>query len=373
MKMRLEPGYGAEVDSVDKESWESLLRGFDDANIYQTWSYEAVISGEKKVSRLVLKKGGVVTALAQVRLVKVPFTPFGAAHIRGGPVWRRKGERPSMEIFRQALRALRNEYACKRRLVVRILPSLFNHQAGTFDPILEEEGFDRLSLEPADRTLLIRLDKDVDQLRRGLDQKWRNRLNYAERQNLDVMEGDEDLLFSDFIDIYDEMHARKRFVKTSDVRQFREMQEILPTPLRMRVSMAYYGKNPAAGLICSPIGDTGVCLFAATANAGLNSQASYLLQWRTLCWLREKGVKWYDLNGISPQANPGTYRFKAGLCGKNGADLRHLGTYVSHENAIASKVIWLANVTRNQYRKSRRIVTSLVYQPGGKEGRRKTG
>ena len=38
----LESDYRVETDKIDKEAWSRVLLEFDDANIYQTWSYGAV-------------------------------------------------------------------------------------------------------------------------------------------------------------------------------------------------------------------------------------------------------------------------------------------------------------------------------------------
>jgi lipid II:glycine glycyltransferase (peptidoglycan interpeptide bridge formation enzyme) len=253
------------------------------------------------------------------------------------------------------------------------MPLLFSDNTEPFDPILKQEGFERLSIETAQRTLLIGLSKPLEELRKGLDQKWRNRLNFAEKKGLDIVEGEEDGLFAQFIEMYEEMHARKKFVKPNDVHQYRAMQDELPNSLKMRISIAYLHGKPVAGLVYSRIGDIGICLFAATSDAGLSTQGSYLLQWKTVGWLKENGAKWYDLAGISPETNPGTYRFKSGLCGKNGKDLHYMGTYVSHENSVADRVVRMANFTRIQYRRSRRIVNGLVYVPNGKNKQRETG
>ena len=51
-----------------------------------------------------------------------------------------------------------------------------------------------------------------------------------------------------------------------------------------------------------------------------------LLQWRVLQWLQQRGARVYNLHGIDPEANPGTYHFKAGLAGRASLDLRYLGS-----------------------------------------------
>ena len=72
---------------------------------------------------------------------------------------------------------------------------------------------------------------------------------------------------------------------------------------------------PVAGLVASAMGDSAIYLLGATSDAGLNSKGAYLLQWTLIPWLKERGVKSYDLGGIDPEGNPGVYHFKRGLSG----------------------------------------------------------
>ena len=352
MTRDLKPGYSVEIDSVEKEEWNAILEQFDDASIYQSWSYEAVISGERNLSHLLLKRKGELLAAAQARIRRIPFTNFGAAYIRWGPMWKLRGKEADPEVFEQVLFALRREYASRRRLVMWILPLLFDDSSAIFDPILTRAGFTPVSVQ-VQRTLLVPLENSLQQLRKGVEQKWRNRLNRAEKNSLRIVEGCDDNLFEQFIEVYNEMHERKQFVETSDVHQFRLIQRDLPERFQMKILIAFSGDKPAAGLICSKIGEMGMYLFAATSNAGLNSQGSYLLQWRALGWLKENDARWYNLQGINPELNPGTFRFKSGLCGKNGKDVHYLGTYQAGENFMASNLVWLAIFARNLIRRTR--------------------
>jgi lipid II:glycine glycyltransferase (peptidoglycan interpeptide bridge formation enzyme) len=84
--------------------------------------------------------------------------------------------------------------------------------------------------------------------------------------------------------------------------------------------------------VFSAIGDTGIYLLGATGHKGMNARGSYLLQWRAMQWLKEKGCKWYDLGGINPETNPGVYHFKAGVSGK---DVCHIGLYMACDNPLS--------------------------------------
>ncbi len=350
----LPPGFSADVDTVDAQAWHRLVDDFDDANIYQTWPYEAERSGERHMSHFLLRREGAVVAAAQVRITKLPLTGIGVAYVRWGPLWRPRGQDEDPQRFALALRGLRGEYAGRRGLTVRILVHLHDDRRELFDPILATEGFERVPEEAVQRTLLISLERPLEELRKGLDQKWRNALNKSEKSGLEIREGTGDDLFATFLGIYAQMHERKQFTETSDVSEFRAIQPRLPESQKLRIAIAESQGKPAAGVICSRMGDTGIYLYGGTSDAGLGTNASYLAQWRTLAWLKDNGARWYNLHGINPETNPGTYRFKAGFCGKNGKDIRYLGVYDASAGAARQAVFRIANSARLMYKKFRR-------------------
>jgi hypothetical protein len=343
------PAYSVEVDTIDEAGWHGLLATFDDANIYQTWSYDEVRGGRKQISHLVLKKNENVVAIAQARLVKLPLINVGVAYVRWGPLWRCGSER-DLENFRQSLRALRNEYACRRGLVLRVYPPLYPEDGGVLASILGEEGFSLLTTAKPDRTLLLDLTRPLNELRHGLRPHWQRYLKVAERNGLEVIEGDGDELFAAFIQIYREMVSRKAFAQPNDINEFRLIQRRLPAELRMKVMLCSSEGQVVAGLVCSAIGKTGVYLFGATSNAGLKARGSYLLHWKLIEWLKAKGCSAYDLNGINPLTNPGTYKFKSDLCGCNGRDVYFLGRFDACTSAISQACVAGGDQLRMMYR-----------------------
>src|SRR5437762_8097638 len=82
----LDPVWQVEVDRATPEEWFQMLDLFEDANIYQTWSYGAVRWGRKNLSHLVLKRYGEVFAIAQLRIVRPIRFNFGMAYLRWGPL-----------------------------------------------------------------------------------------------------------------------------------------------------------------------------------------------------------------------------------------------------------------------------------------------
>lgn len=334
----LSSGYASEVDAVDESHWSEVLARFDDANIYQTWSYDEVRAGRENISHLVLKKDGNVVALAQARIMKLPVLSAGIAYVRWGPLWRR-GSDADPEIFRQAIRALRNEYARTRGLVLRLYPILFDDDSSLLAPILEEEGFSSEGQEKPDRTLLLNLNPSLDELRKGLRQHWHRYLKVAEKSGLEVVEGTDDKLFEMFIKMYRELLDRKGFAEPNDINEFRRMQSSLPDKFKMKVMLCMSEGEPVAGLVTSAIGKTAIYLFGATSNAGLKKRGAYLLHWKFIEWLKGNGFTTYDLHGINPVTNPGTYKFKSDLCGENGRDVYFVGRFDSCTSMLSSSFV----------------------------------
>lgn len=344
----LNVGYSPEIDTVDEETWYRLLREFNDANIYQTWAYGDVRSGRSNISHLVLKERGRVVAIAQCRIVKTPFIGAGIAYVMWGPLWRPQEARADVEVFRQAIRALRNEYVCRRGLLLRIHPILLDDDSPGFLSILGEEGFAREGEKNGSRTIIMDLTPSLDELHKGIRPQKRRELKVAEKQ-LEIIEGAEDELFEKFIKIYKQMVTRKKFREPNDINEFREIQRRLPAEFKMKIMLCRSGEGICAGLICSAIGGMALYLFGATSTAGMKSRGSYLLQWKVIVRLKENLVPRYDLHGINPETNPGTYKFKSDLAGDKGRDVRFLGRFESCESMVSLACVSVGERLKSMY------------------------
>jgi hypothetical protein len=339
----LEAGYSVEFANCDERRWCALLESFEDANLYQTWTYDAVRCGERNLCHCIVSRSGRVVAVAQARLLQAKPLPAGAAYVRWGPLWRRADAPVDASDFRMALRALRNEFVLRRGLFLRIYP--FAYQADPFDfsPMLQEEGFTPSPSEVPQRTLLVSLQPSLDDIRRDFDHKWRNCLSKAERNALVYSAGSDDRFFHAFMELYRALLHRKRFKEPNDIDEFRQMQRRLPDAFKMMVFLTGAGDQPSCGAVCTAIGTTGVYLFGACNDAGLKTNGSYLIQWKAIQWLKDQGCRWYNLNGVNPDANPGTYHFKAGIAGKSGLDTRYLGRYDAYAGSAAATIVSVAN------------------------------
>ncbi len=322
----ISPGqFVAEVDRITEAGWNSLLEEFSDASIYQTWAYGAVSWGEKQLSHLVLRRHGAPAAMAQLRIVTVPVLRSGVAYLRWGPVCTPKGSVCDPATWGALVDALIQEYVQRRGLMLRILPFAFHQDpaASALSTLLNHrELVDDRNTRPY-RTLLVDLRPSLEAIRANLAHKWRNQLNAAERNGLEVIEGVDTGLYAEFAGIYREMIARKAFPTTVSIAKFQKIQERLPPSQKMLILIGRMNGRPLSGLVASAVGNTGTYLLGATGDDGMKAKGAYLLQWRLMHRLKETGCERYDLGGIS-EANPGVYHFKKGM---GGIEALHLGRY----------------------------------------------
>jgi lipid II:glycine glycyltransferase (peptidoglycan interpeptide bridge formation enzyme) len=283
--------------------------------------------------------------LAQVLIKKVPFFQVGIAYIPWGPLWRAKGVKPDIDIFREILEAVNEEYGGKRGLVVRVSPNEISTASDEITSVLCEKGFKKTS-QPY-RTLLLDIRPPFDALRKSLDQKWRNQLNRAEKNGLEVIDGKSDDLYSNFLSLYNELLERKQFETHVSVEEFRRIQKDLEEPSKMHIFLCFSEARPVSALVGSAMGDRGIYLLGATSDNGMKTKGSYLLQWRMIEWLKKMGCSWYDLGGIDPDGNPGVYHFKAGLPGQ---DVRHVGQFDYSQSWLCSTLVRARESLKRQHK-----------------------
>lgn len=329
----LQASYKVEVNRIQRDDWPQLIQRFDDASLYQTDAYGVHFLGGKQLEFMVLKNSSDIVAVALVRIKMMPLLNRGIAYVYWGPLWRTGGLSSPKSNLSQMLNALFDEYVIKRKLLLRIVPNLWEQQAAEFLEMFYKAGFTYIKPGLDLRTIIVDLTPSMDSIRKNLRANWRNHLKKAEKNSLTIIQGSGDSLFASFQDIYAEMLARKKFSDQQDISKFRSIQKVLPDALKMEIMVCKHNDAPVSAAVCSVIGDTATYLLGATNRMGMKLKGSYLLQWRTIEWLKSRGCLWYDLGGINPETNPGVYHFKAGL---KGDDMYYLGRFEACHNSISA-------------------------------------
>jgi Acetyltransferase (GNAT) domain len=336
-----------QVDGQTPASWADILARFADASIYQSWAYGAVRWGERNLSHLVLRRDGQVVAAAQLRIARLPMIPAGLAYLRWG-LFEEMGRPFDPAVVVEMMARLRHEYVDRRGLALQVIPPAFAEgaHAPAFYTALEQSGLRPEPFAAAYRTILVDLTPPADMLRKGLNQKWRNQLNRAEKNGLALEVSDSAAAYREFVPLYQSMWERKQFESSVDVEEFARVQALLSGAARMQTFLARSGGEVIGASVCSLMGNHAIYLLGATNEQARELKAAYFLQWQAMLWLKARGARTYDLGGIDPDANPGGYHFKSGF---GGTAVSQLAAHGHRGNMLSSGVAAFAAWRRRRH------------------------
>jgi hypothetical protein len=333
-------GYNAEFNRISQAEWDRCLVFFSDANINQCWGYGSVKWGADHNEHVVLKKDGAIRSLAQVAIITSHVPRIGIAYVTWGPLWKRKGLIDDGSSFRAMLEALKDEYAHRRKLLLRLKPYGYEETNREMRSVLEQAGFRPTKgiFREKKRTILVNLGYSPEDLRRRLSKKWRNSLTHSEKEDLRIQEGFTDEPLYTIRPIYEALMSKKKF-EGWDLGELAKIQNTLEAGQKMRITTCEDDHRTIAASVCSALGDTAVGLIGMTSDEGREKRAYYLLQWDEILWAKRSGKTTYDLNGINPRKNPTVYHFKSGI---RGDEVTFLSVHDYCQNRVVSALIILA-------------------------------
>src|SRR5512139_1280867 len=202
-----------EVGRLTDVEWSNIIRGFDDATLFQTWAYGSVHWGEKALHHLVVRRNGDLIGGAQVRRITVPLIGRGLIYVPWGPLWWPKGKERDLENVRWVARAMTEEYVVRRRMALMLTPNVAENEldAQGIKRIMEEEGF--TYMPDLRRTILLDLRPTEAEMKRCLSRNWKWNLKRSEKakHRLSLVEGTNIEHFKSFLTLYEEMRSRKGF------------------------------------------------------------------------------------------------------------------------------------------------------------------
>jgi lipid II:glycine glycyltransferase (peptidoglycan interpeptide bridge formation enzyme) len=304
--------YKVIIDDFDHAEWEKSAKNFADYSIYQTWPYqqERANTASQGLSRVIVKndKNEVVT-MCHIRIGSASSLGPKIGYVQQGPLVR--GVDGGIVCSVEALKALRSEYLGKKISVFRITPNISDDETGQqVSQMLSSGGFEFVDSISPYRTLMLSLEGTEEEIRKSLDRNFRRSLKKSEKAGIEIRE-DQDVQFCEVLrELYHGSVERKGF-KGLNPDEFINPQSKLSSEEKMNFIVAYYENEPVSVHLASHLGDTGVALLVASNKKGLDCGSSYLIWWKACIAAKNAGMKRFDLGGIDPDNNPGSYRFKS--------------------------------------------------------------
>jgi CelD/BcsL family acetyltransferase involved in cellulose biosynthesis len=328
-----------EIAHLDRAQWESAVREFGDYSYRQSWAYGMQLAAKRGATseHVAIQRGGETLGLADVRIKSLPLIGGGLAYVSGAPLVRTwAGAATANQQLDVVLEALVREFVHDRGLTLRIVAPIGVDEENQS----AEEHLRRAGLVPTDRgdryrTVLLDVDRPLEELRASFHRHWRRHLNGSERNELEVTFGTERDRFAQVARMAEALQARKGYEVDLDANFYADVQDELLEQDQLVVGLVRKDGTPVAGNITAIHGDTAVYLVGASTELGLECKAGYLMHWRTIELLHERGIRWYDLGGIDPDANPGVASFKLRT---NGFDVTAAGPFEIAPRGLRGRV-----------------------------------
>lgn len=305
----------AQTQPVSREEWYEVAARFRDFGFRQAWDFNVQCARQQSsdVEHVKVLDGPELVGLAAVRIKHIPMSGTGIAYIGGGPLTR-TGEVESLDRLAVCLSALQEEYVQNRKLQLRIsAPLTTPAMRAPVEGVYTQCGFVAATTAAAYRTMVMDLSPSPEDIRSTLSKRWRRQLKKSEKSAFEVTIGTDPALFEQFRELFEKFVVWKDFQVEHGPRFHAEVHSAVPEQARYLILLSRFEAELAYGLVLAVTGDTAVYVLGASNPALRDLRAGHYLHWQGIEELRRRGIRWYDLGGIDPEANPGVYEFKAGM------------------------------------------------------------
>ena len=298
---------------LSSEEWDAFLNNHPNAHILQTTQWGELKDGFGWTPRFV-RAGGLG---AMVLFRQLPLG-LSVAYIPRGPV----GE-GSWAAFWPAVDALCQQ---EQAVFLRVEPEIWEP---TPEGFIEHNlpGFKPSSqtIQPP-RTILVDLSPSDEDILMAMKSKTRYNIRLAGRKDVVVRPSTDVGLFHKMSLTTSERDA----FGIHSLAYYQRVYDLFAPQKACVLLIAETQDQPLAGLMTFARGDTAWYFYGASTNKERNRMPTYLLQWESMRWAKERGCQTYDLWGVPDHAEPyleehfldrseglwGVYRFKRGFGGE---------------------------------------------------------
>ncbi|OGY25511.1 MAG: hypothetical protein A2Z11_03735 [Candidatus Woykebacteria bacterium RBG_16_43_9] len=205
--------------------------------------------------------------------------------------------------------------------------------------LLKTNGFaaDRWALSPT-RTIQIDLTKSEAELLKNMEKDTRYSIRLAARRGVQVKQTDD---LEEFKNLYFDTAKRKKFWPAK--RELETLWKVFSKEKRANILTAYYNNKALASTILLDSNRVGYYYHAASSPEHREAMAPYLLLWQAMRFLKKRGCKNFDLEGIYDPRNLVTKKWKGFTLfkrGFGGREVEYIGSFVKYHKLWA-KILFL--------------------------------
>jgi lipid II:glycine glycyltransferase (peptidoglycan interpeptide bridge formation enzyme) len=309
----------------ERQRWNDFVATSPNSSVLQSYEWGELKSyfGWRPV-RITLEEGGRIVAGISILKREIPLIRHCLFYAPRGPII----DFSNKERLDALLEVIEQEADRNHAVSLKIDPEIAADSPAAVAN-LTALGFEKALKQVQPRaTLIIDLERDLETILMGCEEKTRYNIRLAEKKGVSVKEDPSDKGIAVFHELYRATAVRDKFLVHPEV-YYQKIREIMfPAGLGTNF-IAYYNKRPVAAVIVLAFGRTVWYMYGASSSESRNVMPNHLLHWEVIKWAKERGYKEYDLWGIPARPTDdhplfGVYRFKKGF---NGALVKYIGAY----------------------------------------------
>lgn len=282
----------------DQNLWDSFVISQEHAVFLQSFTFSKFHESlGNKVWRLGLMEGGNLSGVCSVLRLETKFNTY--LYIPAGPIVNNQEE---LLGLLEKLKQLANE---QKASFVRFDPRQYTQ--------LERSKFEELGLKRVsnftqpESSMLLSLDKSLEEIRSGLSDSTRYNINATNRKGVRIRIGNLEEI-SLFTKLLAQTASRHKFTlygqKDYYEKQFLSFSRVGQAKLFLAQEPEELGEEVIAASIVLYYGDTVTYLHAASSLKWPKLRAPYLIQWKIIEDAKNSGFAWYDFWGVAKDDKP---------------------------------------------------------------------
>ena len=307
-------------ENVTDLQWQKYIIKSERSNLLQSWEYGDTKSVKEgwTVKRGIFYKDKEPIAIIQL-LQKKFFKTVVINRCNRGPLHLRL-------LTTQEIKAVYKEIAkwgnLHKKSILFFAPEII--LSGYNIILMEQLGFKQFRNHPWE-SIWIDLSVELDILRKNLNGKWRNMLNFSEKSDLELIYGNDENLFMWLMKQYKTLMLQKNFkgMSVEFLSHFRKSRA--GEDSQFKVFQASKDGEPIAGICVICHGNAATYLIGWNGIKGRTMKANQFLLWNAITKLKKSGIKHFDMGGINEDDVPGITAFKLGV---NGYNYELVGEYI---------------------------------------------
>jgi len=307
-----------DLQPITYSEWRRLSMEASFSPLVQSWQYGDAKAKQGWIAhRFRIHADGIDIGIIQV-LEKKIFFFGGVAQINRGPIFLHSYLQDSKvdADYSGIWNALKKLARKKRWWYVAAMPEYYKHETSQFD--FRKIGLRSIRNKEAWGSYRVSLDKSVDDLFMGLKGKWRNLLKKSLKADCEIHLVNEEE-YMQLLVCYREFQQQAGFTGVPESLLVSMFQHKMTNEWNYRVLVARENetKELLAFVIVTEHGDTANYLIGWSSNEGRRLSLNYRLLWLGIQQAKERGLKWFDLGGVTKNTPKGIAHFKEGLNGEH--------------------------------------------------------